>query len=96
MPISGGAGLGSFTSELYNQRTDRFGGSLDNRMRAIVEIVEAIRRRVRPDFAIGVAVNADESTLGPAGIDDGVAQCRILEATGMVDWLRITARGQKP
>jgi 2,4-dienoyl-CoA reductase-like NADH-dependent reductase (Old Yellow Enzyme family) len=95
-PISGGAGLGSFTSELYNQRTDKYGGSLENRMRAIVEIVEAIRRRVRPDFAIGIAVNADESTLGPAGIDDGIAQCRILEDTGMVDWLRITARGQKP
>lgn len=95
-PISGGAGLGSFTSELYNQRTDRFGGSLANRMRAIVEIVEAIRRRVRPDFAIGIAVNADESTLGAAGIDDGIAQCKILEDTGMVDWLRITARGQKP
>ncbi len=95
-PISGGAGLGSFTSEFYNQRTDKYGGSLENRMRAIVEIVEAIRSRVRPDFAIGIAVNADESTLGAAGIDDGVAQCKILEATGMVDWLRITARGQKP
>lgn len=95
-PISGGAGLGSFTSGLYNQRTDQYGGSLENRMRAIVEIVAAIRRRVRPDFAIGIAVNADESTLGAAGIDDGVAQCRILEETGMVDWLRITARGQKP
>ncbi len=95
-PISGGAGLGSFTSEFYNQRTDKYGGSLENRMRAIVEIVEAIRERVRPDFAIGIAVNADESTLGAAGIDDGIAQCKILEATGMVDWLRITARGQKP
>ena len=95
-PISGGAGLGSFTSEFYNQRTDRFGGSLENRMRAIVEIVEAIRQRTGPDFAIGIAVNADESTLGARGIDDGIAQCQILEATGMVDWLRITARGQKP
>ncbi len=95
-PISGGAGLGSFTSEFYNQRNDRYGGSLENRMRAIVEIVAAIRKRVRPDFAIGIAVNADESTLGAKGIDDGVAQCKILEATGMVDWLRITARGQKP
>ncbi len=95
-PISGGAGLGSFTSEFYNQRTDRYGGSLENRMRAIVEIVALIRQRVRPDFAIGIAVNADESTLGAKGIDDGIAQCKILEATGMVDWLRITARGQKP
>jgi 2,4-dienoyl-CoA reductase-like NADH-dependent reductase (Old Yellow Enzyme family)/thioredoxin reductase len=95
-PISGGAGLQSFTSEFYNQRTDEYGGSLENRMRAITEIIAAIRKRVRPDFAIGVAVNADESTLGASGIGDGIAQCRILEQTGMVDWLRITARGQKP
>ncbi|MDE2570162.1 MAG: FAD-dependent oxidoreductase [Sphingomonadales bacterium] len=95
-PISGGAGLQSFTSEFYNQRTDRYGGSLENRMRIVTEIIGAIRERVRPDFAIGVAVNADESTIGAKGIDDGIAQCKILEATGMVDWLRITARGQKP
>src|SRR3546814_7760076 len=65
-------------------------------MRIVTEIIAAIRERVRSDFAIGVAVNADESTLGASGIDDGIAQCRILEETGMVDWLRITARGQKP
>lgn len=95
-PINAGGGLQSFTSEFYNQRTDRYGGSLENRMRIVTEILAAIRGRVRPGFAIGVAVNADESTLGAIGIDDGIAQCRILEATGMVDWLRITARGQKP
>ena len=95
-PINAGGGLQSFTSEFYNQRTDRYGGSLQNRMRIVTEILAAIRARVQPDFAIGVAVNADESTLGASGIDDGIAQCRILEDTGMVDWLRITARGQKP
>src|SRR5690606_32092562 len=36
-PISGGAGLQSFTSGLYNQRTDQYGGSLENRLRIIVE-----------------------------------------------------------
>ncbi len=95
-PISGGAGIQSFTSEFYNQRNDRYGGSLENRMRIVIEILAAIRQRVKPGFAIGVAVNADESTIGARGIDDGIAQCKILEETGMVDWLRITARGQKP
>ncbi|CAH0495407.1 FAD-dependent oxidoreductase [Novosphingobium sp. CECT 9465] len=95
-PINAGGGLQSFTSEFYNQRTDEYGGSLPNRMRIVTEIIAAIRQRVRADFAIGVAVNADESTLGASGIDDGIAQCKILEDTGMVDWLRITARGQKP
>src|SRR3546814_21191388 len=65
-------------------------------MRIVTVIIAAIRERVRSDFAIGVAVNADESTLGANGIDVGIAHCRILEETGMVDWLRITSRGQKP
>src|SRR3546814_3065188 len=80
-PINAGGGLQSFTSEFYNQRSDRYGGSLENRMRIVTEIIAAIRERVRSDFAIGVAVNADESTLGASGIDDGIAQCRILEET---------------
>ena len=42
-PISGGAGVQSFTSEFYNQRTDQYGGSLENRMRIVVEIIAAIR-----------------------------------------------------
>jgi len=95
-PIGGGAGLQSFTSALYNNRTDEYGGSLEGRMRAITEIIDNIRRRCGPDFALGIAVNADDSTLGGDGIAEGVAICKLLADTGNVDWLRITARGQKP
>jgi 2,4-dienoyl-CoA reductase-like NADH-dependent reductase (Old Yellow Enzyme family)/thioredoxin reductase len=95
-PIGGGAGMQSFTSPLYNYRTDAYGGSLQNRMRAIVEIIDLIRRRCGRDFALGLAVNADDSTLGGDGLEEGIGICRLLAATGKVDWLRITARGQKP
>lgn len=95
-PIGGGAGLQSFTSPLYNSRTDQYGGSLENRMRMVVEIIDGIRDRCGPAFAIGVAVNADDSTLGGDGLPEGVAMCQLLDRTGKVDWLRITARGQKP
>ena len=95
-PISGGAGLQSFTSPLYNYREDRYGGSLENRMRVIVEIIDNIRARCGRDFALGIAVNADDHTLGGDGLSEGIAICKLLEATGKLDWLRITARGQKP
>lgn len=95
-PISGGAGLQSFTSALYNQRTDRYGGTLENRMRIIIEIIDNIRARCGRDFALGLAVNADDSTIGGDGLSEGIAICKMLEATGKVDWVRITARGQKP
>lgn len=95
-PIGGGAGLQSFTSPLYNQRKDEYGGSLDNRMRMVMEIIAGIRERCRPDFVVGLAVNADDTTLGGEGLSEGLAICKMLSDSGKVDWLRITARGQKP
>src|SRR3546814_20398277 len=73
-PINACGGLQSFTSEFYNQRSDRYGGSLENRMRIVTEIIAAIRERVRSDFAIGVAVKADDSTLGAGGDVEGIAR----------------------
>ena len=95
-PIGGGAGMQSFTSPLYNKRTDEYGGSLENRMRVVMEIVDGIRARCKPDFVIGIAVNADDTTLGGDGLSEGQAMCKLLSDSGKVDWLRITARGQKP
>lgn len=95
-PIGGGAGMQSFTSPLYNKRSDEYGGSLENRMRVVMEIIAGIRERCNPDFVLGLAVNADETTLGGDGISEGVAMCKLLSDSGKVDWLRITARGQKP
>jgi 2,4-dienoyl-CoA reductase-like NADH-dependent reductase (Old Yellow Enzyme family)/thioredoxin reductase len=95
-PIGGGAGMQSFTSPLYNKRTDQYGGSLENRMRVVMEIVDGIRERCHPDFVLGLAVNADDTTLGGEGLGEGLAMCKLLSDSGKVDWLRITARGQKP
>lgn len=95
-PIGGGAGLQSFTSPLYNVRTDQYGGNLENRMRMVMEIIAGIRTRCKPDFVVGVALNADDTTLGGDGLSEGVAMSKLLSDSGMVDWLRITARGQKP
>lgn len=52
--------LSQFLSETTNLRTDRYGGSLANRMRLILEIREEISKRVRPGFIIGVKVNSVE------------------------------------
>lgn len=95
-PIGGGAGLQSFTSPLYNYRTDQYGGSLENRMRVIIEIIDGIRANTRPGFVLGIALNADDTTLGGEGMSEGIAMSKLFEATGKLDWLRITARGQKP
>lgn len=49
--------LDEFLTEYTNQRTDRYGGSTENRVRLSVEILEAVRRRVGPDFVVGIRIS---------------------------------------
>jgi len=51
--------MASFLSRT-NQRTDGYGGSLENRMRLPLEIIEAVRKAVGHDFAVGCRYLADE------------------------------------
>jgi 2,4-dienoyl-CoA reductase-like NADH-dependent reductase (Old Yellow Enzyme family) len=86
--------VGQFLSRAYNTRTDEYGGSVANRARVVVEIGEEIRRRVGPDFTVGLRISYDEF-LGPAGItieesDETVA---LLAATGLFDFFNISAGG---
>jgi 2,4-dienoyl-CoA reductase-like NADH-dependent reductase (Old Yellow Enzyme family)/thioredoxin reductase len=64
----GGANIQcSFISPFYNRRTDKYGGSWENRLRFSVETIQRIRETVGPDFPILVRIDADE-LLGPRGI----------------------------
>jgi 2,4-dienoyl-CoA reductase-like NADH-dependent reductase (Old Yellow Enzyme family) len=56
-----------FLSPLTNQRTDRYGGSVENRARFLREIVEEIRRQVGSDYPVGMRMSFDER-VGDAGI----------------------------
>lgn len=51
--------LCEFLSPTINQRTDRWGGSLENRARIIFEIIDGVRRRCRPGFSIGVRLSPE-------------------------------------
>jgi 2,4-dienoyl-CoA reductase-like NADH-dependent reductase (Old Yellow Enzyme family) len=52
--------LAQFFSQTTNQRTDQYGGSLENRARLTLEIAHEIRKRVKPDFIIGIKLNSVE------------------------------------
>lgn len=52
--------ISQFLSPLSNQRTDRWGGSLENRARFLLEIVAAVRAAVGPKFPIGARLNIFE------------------------------------
>ncbi|KAF3058210.1 NADPH dehydrogenase [Daldinia childiae] len=52
--------IAQFLSELSNHRTDEYGGSISNRLRFVSEIAKEIKRRVRPNFIVGIKVNSVE------------------------------------
>jgi mycofactocin system FadH/OYE family oxidoreductase 2 len=79
-----------FWSPLYNRRTDKWGGSLDNRLRFSIEVLEAVRKAVGTDFTVGIRVSGDE--LFPTGltVEDMQEICARLEATGTVDFFDVS------
>jgi 2,4-dienoyl-CoA reductase-like NADH-dependent reductase (Old Yellow Enzyme family) len=64
--------LSQFLSPLANRRTDQWGGSLRNRARLLLEIVEAVRASVSPTFAVAVKLNSADFQRG--GFDSSDAQ----------------------
>jgi len=56
--------LSQFLSPLTNRRADRWGGSLENRSRLLLNIVQAIRAAVGPEFPIGIKLNSSDFQKG--------------------------------
>lgn len=56
--------LSSFLSPYTNQRTDKYGGSLENRVRIVKEIMEQTRDRVGRDYPVIIKVNSDDNVSG--------------------------------
>ena len=71
MQVHGDRMCGSFASPLFNQRTDSYGGSLENRARFLLEAVEAVRKAL-PDMPIDVklAVRMEQPQYGKAGFTE--------------------------
>ncbi|MEK6193236.1 MAG: hypothetical protein N2F24_03270, partial [Deltaproteobacteria bacterium] len=53
--------ISSFLSPLTNQRTDKYGGSLENRVQIVRAIMDTSRKRVGPDFPIMIKANSDDN-----------------------------------
>ena len=90
--IHGGHGwlLNQFMSSFMNRRTDKWGGSVENRMRFSVETLKAIRNAVGPNFPIEFRMSAAEY-IGDRGygIDEGIEFAKVLD--NYVDILHISA-----
>jgi 2,4-dienoyl-CoA reductase (NADPH2) len=76
-----------FLSPATNRRTDRYGGTLANRARLLLEIVDAVREAIGRDKALGVRICGDELIEGGTTIDDAVAVAQMVDASGRVDYI---------
>ena len=72
--------LAQFLANSTNRRTDKYGGSLENRSRIIVEIAQAIRKRVPKDFILGIKINSVEFQKGGFDTEECKQLCANLEA----------------
>jgi 2,4-dienoyl-CoA reductase-like NADH-dependent reductase (Old Yellow Enzyme family) len=72
--------VSQFLSPLTNQRTDRFGGALEARMRFLLEVVRAARAAVGPAFPVGVKLNTADFQRGGFAQDEALEVASALEA----------------
>ena len=80
--------LDQFLSPKFNQRTDEYGGSLENRARFPLMVIDAVRKAVGPRFPIEYRVGL-ELIEGGLEIDDLIAFCKLIE--DKVDMIQISA-----
>jgi 2,4-dienoyl-CoA reductase-like NADH-dependent reductase (Old Yellow Enzyme family) len=81
--------LSEFLSPDINQRTDEWGGSIQNRSRLLVSIIEGIREKVGNDFPISVKLNSSDFQKGGFSHEESIEVSKILNETSL-DLLEIS------
>ncbi|MGD9714820.1 MAG: FAD-dependent oxidoreductase, partial [Thermomicrobiales bacterium] len=78
-----------FLSPATNFRTDEYGGSLRNRMRFTLELLDSVRSAVGSGFIIGVRIGANEDFAGGYGLSEGIEAAQMVEETGHADYMTV-------
>lgn len=77
-----------FLSPLQNRRTDEFGGSLENRARFLMMVIERVRQAVGPGFPIELRMNGDDFRAGGLTLTDYIAVAKMVD--GKVDLINVS------
>ena len=81
--------IDQFWSKNVNQRTDEFGGDLENRMRFGVRVLEAVRERVGREFIVGIRVTGDDFVENGLGNTDMQEICGRLAELKLIDYFNV-------
>jgi 2,4-dienoyl-CoA reductase-like NADH-dependent reductase (Old Yellow Enzyme family) len=87
--------LHQFLSPLSNERSDQYGGTLENRMRFPLEVFDAVRAAVPPEMAVGMRVSASDWVEGGWDIEQSVALAQQLKLRG-ADFIHVSSGGVSP
>lgn len=75
--------LSQFLSPLFNKRSDGYGGAIANRMKLLLESIEATRAAVGPDFPIAVKLNSSDQLEGGLVEDDAIQVVAALDKSSV-------------
>ncbi len=78
-----------FYSPLTNQLEGPYGGSLDNRLRFVWDVLGAIRERCGQEFIVGIRYSGDEDLPGGLTKEDGLTISQRFKESGLVDFLNV-------
>ena len=81
--------MDSFWSPATNRRDDGYNGTIDNRLRFTMRVLEAVRKAVGPDFIVGCRLVADEDWDKGLSKEEGLEICQKLKNSGLIDFLNI-------
>ena len=81
--------VSQFLSPHHNQRTDKWGGSLENRIRFLVEIYQGIRAVVSPSFLVGLKLNSADFQKGGFDENDSIQVVQKMSELG-IDFIEIS------
>ncbi len=87
--------INEFLSPISNKRTDEYGGSFDNRIRLLVELVEAVRKIITYDLPLFVRISASDWVDGGWTIEDSIQLSKVLKEKS-VDLIDCSSGGNSP
>jgi 2,4-dienoyl-CoA reductase-like NADH-dependent reductase (Old Yellow Enzyme family) len=88
--------ISTFLSPVTNRRADRYGGSFENRIRFLVEVVDATRAEWPDDKPLFVRLSCTDWIEGGWGLEDSVKLAQVLKAGGKVDLIDCSSGGVDP
>ncbi|MFP8843598.1 NADH:flavin oxidoreductase/NADH oxidase [Shewanella baltica] len=87
--------LHQFLSPLSNQRTDKYGGSLENRLSLLLAVFDAIKAVISPQMALGVRISATDWVDGGWDLAQSLVLVKALESRGC-DFIHVSTGGLSP